>query len=718
MNRIILFLLILAGSYATAQINKKLDSLLLINQKYLKQDTVKVRILVDIAVAYEEVNLEKALEKANEAVALAKQLNIPFSLAKAYDKQASVLMLLGNYVSSISAFNKAIEIYKTLGKMKEQIRLTNSLGNLYYLSSDFLKAKAFYEKAAKEAEKIGDKFTQAKALCNMGNACVAMSEYPQSIVFYEKGIQLFELLNDKKSVVRNIGNLGNSYQSLGNYKKALEYYFKARKMNEAMGNTFDLANNLLNIAYSYHSIKDYENDLKHTKQALSKYESIGNKNNMTVAAGNIGNTYGILGDFKKAIYYNNIVLKLGEEMQDTTSLMRASIDLSANYSNLKEFSKAFYYLNKLKDYDEESVTSSTKIGLALGTATLLRISPDVFLKANGYSLKDRYTKAEGLLKSALTIAQEINNKLEEVKILTELSLMYEKQGNFEKAFESYKKAIEINKEVETEETKREITRKEIQFDYDKKEAQLKYNQQLVLKKVETQRLMLFSLLVLICLAGVIIYLRQKQKTLKQDKFNSMNFTKQLLENTEGERKRIASDLHDSISHELLNLKSMFKHDFTALNTKVDTIINDIRGISRNLHPMMFDKIGLVPNIELLIDRIQNQNSFFISTDISYAGTLTSAIELQIYRIIQESLTNIIKYAKAHAAKISILETEKKIIIEIKDNGIGFDVKQTLNSGKAFGLHSIIERSRVIGGEANIQSSAEGTIINIDIPKKS
>ena len=205
--------------------------------------------------------------------------------------------------------------------------------------------------------------------------------------------------------------------------------------------------------------------------------------------------------------------------------------------------------------------------------------------------------------------------------------------------------------------------------------------------------------------------------MKQDQTNSMNFTKQLLESTEDERKRIASDLHDSISHELLNLKSIFKQDFATVNTKIDSIINDIRGISRNLHPVMFDKIGLEPNIEQLVERIQQQNDFMVSTEINYKGSLNSADELQIYRIIQEALTNIIKYAKAHAGKITMMENKDNILVEIKDNGNGFNVKEALNSGKSFGLHNIIERSRVIGGEAQIQSSAEGTIINIKIKKK-
>lgn len=211
--------------------------------------------------------------------------------------------------------------------------------------------------------------------------------------------------------------------------------------------------------------------------------------------------------------------------------------------------------------------------------------------------------------------------------------------------------------------------------------------------------------------------KERANQLIQDRLNSLNFMKQLLENTEIERKRIASDLHDSVSHELLNLKYVFTQDLDTVNIKIDRIIEDVRSISRNLHPVMFDKIGLVANVESLIERLQNQFDFMISTEINYHGTLNAAAELQVYRIIQEALTNIIKYAKAHAAKITMLESSEEIRLKIIDNGQGFNVKETLNSGKAFGLHNIIERSRVIGGEASIVSQSTGTIIDIRISKK-
>lgn len=259
-------------------------------------------------------------------------------------------------------------------------------------------------------------------------------------------------------------------------------------------------------------------------------------------------------------------------------------------------------------------------------------------------------------------------------------------------------------------------------EFDKKYQTTQKEQRIQLQESEISQKnsligLLASSIIGMVLLVTIYFLWQRQKNLTQEKNNSLNFTKQLLENTETERKRIASDLHDTISHELLNLKSGLSQDIAVVSHKIDGIINDIRGISRNLHPVMFDKIGLEPNIEALIERIQYQNDFMVNLDINYNGSLTSSDELQIYRIIQEALTNVIKYANAYAAKITINDEKDKVFIEIRDNGKGFNVKNALNSGKAFGLHNIIERSRVVGGQANIQSSEKGTIITINIAKK-
>ncbi|MEP6804286.1 MAG: ATP-binding protein, partial [Flavobacterium sp.] len=198
--------------------------------------------------------------------------------------------------------------------------------------------------------------------------------------------------------------------------------------------------------------------------------------------------------------------------------------------------------------------------------------------------------------------------------------------------------------------------------------------------------------------------------------NTRLYTKQLLEKTEEDRKRIASDLHDSVSHELLSLKNSFEEKSEVTDKKIDTIINDIRIISRNLHPIMFDKIGLKASIEQLVERTQSINNFMVTAEIKYNNSLQTSDELQLYRIIQETLSNIIKHANAVAAKITITENSELLNIEIKDNGTGFNVAEKLSGNSAFGLHNIMERAKAINGESKIVSDKNGTIITIEIKK--
>lgn len=194
------------------------------------------------------------------------------------------------------------------------------------------------------------------------------------------------------------------------------------------------------------------------------------------------------------------------------------------------------------------------------------------------------------------------------------------------------------------------------------------------------------------------------------------FASSLLRKTEDERKRIASDLHDSVSNELVSLRHAIENNEGQLKLKIDFILEEVRNISRNISPTLFDKIGLKSSIEQLIERIQSQHNFFISSEIDYEGNLDNIKELQLYRIIQEAITNILKHAAAAAGKITISEDEKFVNVEIKDNGKGFDVEKMLEKGNCFGLLNITERTKYLNGTVDFQSNELGTIIQLSIPK--
>lgn len=229
------------------------------------------------------------------------------------------------------------------------------------------------------------------------------------------------------------------------------------------------------------------------------------------------------------------------------------------------------------------------------------------------------------------------------------------------------------------------------------------------------------IVVLISLLGILLFtfwyyqFRQQKRKIEAESRQKDIFTQQLFENIETERHRIANDLHDSIGHQLLSVRNAVSSN-NALKSELDGIINEMRAISRNLHPVMFERVGLKLSVEQLVNRIEASEAIFISSEIAYGGELTVAQELQVYRIIQEALNNILKYSQADGAKVSIHSEARQVVVTIQDNGIGFNVIDTLNNTKAFGLHSMMERARHIGGKTVIQSSDSGTIITTSISK--
>lgn len=328
------------------------------------------------------------------------------------------------------------------------------------------------------------------------------------------------------------------------------------------------------------------------------------------------------------------------------------------------------------------------------------------LKSNDLSTPEKYLKT-------LPVVEQ-NQDYQNVIITYSLLRMDALNKN------DYKNALHYTDKRNTFEDKlsHEKTQSKV-FELEEKYKAKQKEQQLAQKELQIQKnknliTILIIIIIAIILGIIILYLIQSQKKLQHEKSLKNMFTKQLFESTEEERKRIANDLHDGISHELLSLKKSTSNDFMSLNSKIDTIINEIRQISRNLHPAMFDRVGLEYSIKQLVEYLEVKNQFIITTEIRYYKSLSSEKELQLYRIIQESLSNILKYAEAFAAKITLIEEDSVIVLEIKDNGKGFDVDEKLKSKTAFGLYSIMERSTILGGKATIHSDKNGTIITVKI----
>jgi two-component system NarL family sensor kinase len=568
--------------------------------------------------------------------------------------------------------------------------------------SDSLIIKTHEDFIEQHQNAISDRYKSGLYL-NLGILNYYDSNFEKAIVNLKKVTQMpYKDYYTLENISTAYNELSYTYNEMGKFDKALKASFKSLESSIMQKDTLGFGASYDAIGGVYLAMKDYQNAEIYMNKAIHTLGSMKHQMGVFAVYLNKLGLYELINSPKLEPFIDSMfVFHQQQDFQNDSYKIYAyswKIQQLLQQKKIADAKKMLQEIKPLFDQSEEKFLYSKYLEVA---ADYDKITGEKIIDTQIYKQAIPEYKAKKNLESLLSCYDALREEAIE-KNDYKTAMFY--TDAYDETYDSLTDRLLIVKTKELDK----------KYQIEKKEQQITLQNQEITQK-NTQIALLITLLSGSLLAVWAFYSWQKQKTLKQEKENSMNFTKQLLENTEEERKRIAGDLHDSISHELLNLKSIFSQDLVVVNKKIDSIINDIRGISRNLHPVMFDKIGLVPNIEQLVERLQNQNNFFISTDINYNGTLSSANELQIYRIVQEALTNIIKYAQAHAAKITISEQEDKILIEIKDNGKGFDVKQALNSGKAFGLHNIIERSRVIGGEANIKSTASGTIIYLEIP---
>lgn len=198
---------------------------------------------------------------------------------------------------------------------------------------------------------------------------------------------------------------------------------------------------------------------------------------------------------------------------------------------------------------------------------------------------------------------------------------------------------------------------------------------------------------------------------------------------EEDRQRIARDLHDTSLQNLahlvhkIELSSLYidedpvkaKLELSVVNKVLRETIDEIRNIVFDLRPMTFDDLGLKAALERLLVSINENKKYLLKSDIDDVSCENNLVLVSIYRIVQECLNNIDKHAEAEEIFFSLKKHKEKCVIDIRDNGKGFNVKKNI-TGKHFGLSLMKERVELLSGKIQISSKVgKGTKIHIEIP---
>ena len=419
--------------------------------------------------------------------------------------------------------------------------------------------------------------------------------------------------------------------------------------------------------------------------------------------------YAAQGKYVKSIQCNKRKLAVIKDRPDlnffTTNTFQG---LALNYIATDSLDKARVYVQKLKALlDKNPESNNLKL-------INLKIETELFL-AEGDLLK-----AEESAKALLEMRQGSLDYENIMEVHEMLYNIYEAKKDEPQALKHFKAFTKIKDSIESVEKTRALSYYQTLYETEKRDAKIESQQSEITilnaeNKVNLQRMLLVCLGLITLF--VTIYLFRSKAFAKKQQALQEKFSQDLITGQEEERSRIARELHDSVGQKLMLLSKTTKN-LGSENAEqlASSTLDEVRSISRGLHPSNLERLGLTESINALVYNINANTELFFTDEIdNIDNILSKESELHVYRIIQESLSNVVKHSEAKAVKMEVDKMKDAITIMVSDNGKGFDFESKYKN-MSLGLKTLLERAKIIGAKLNLDSKInKGTVITLNIP---
>jgi signal transduction histidine kinase len=594
------------------------------------------------------------------------------------------------------------------------------VANRYYNMNDWKGYKETVRLVLENSKSSNDSVNMAKANTYLGDYYGAQAISDSAFIYYSLADKIYDNLNDDHSLAKTRLNKALLQYSEGDFSGSEIAVFnalraiKGKKANDILYDSY----NLLGIVYNEREEYDRAVDF-HMKALVNIDETVLPSvfQSKAVSLNNIGYVYQNMNNHKQAISYFQQGLDQENLLIDKPSLYAMLLDNLA-YSKFKikeseELPKLFYQSLKLRD----------SLQLTAGI-----ITNKIHLSEYFASKKDTI-RAVKYSKEALAAARSSKNSRNVLASLKQLAVIEPK-----KAASYTKQYIHINDSLQKAERNmgEKFTRIAYETDQikDKNSDLVEQNRNLVFIFSGLAMLGLFTFVIKTQKAkNRELQFKQQQQKANEEIYNLMISQQNTIEGIRiKEKKRVARELHDGVLGRMfgvrINLDSLNKiDDGTAVEkrnnylTELKSIEQDIREISHDLNR---EKSELINNFVAIVDNLfEDQKKTFKSKLVSIIDSgikwelVSNSVKINLYRILQEVLQNVNKYATAENIKIELKKEEDHLILMMSDDGVGFNVK---TAKKGIGLQNILFRTNECDGVVDIKSKkGEGTIITITVP---
>lgn len=534
----------------------------------------------------------------------------------------------------------------------------------------------------------------------------------QAVLDYQDAISNYGV-NDSVYVADAHLFSGQAYANLGKFVPAGENYKKAYEIFEALKDYEYMYYARQGITTMYSMNGFYDKAKEERQKNIQKIQELGLEHHLVTAYYNQALDHDKLGEYEA--FLQNLLLAeeaMGMDTQapiNPTTKMYVYCKLVDHYAGNNDLLTAKKYLDLLEENNEAS--------------------PDDLINQIQYNdAMANYHLAAGNLDKALKHAQARLARAKVLKLEEDimnshlmLSKVYQAKGDYKTGLASRDSYQSIRDSIFNRTNANSLAYYQTLYETERQQRLLdeqNANIQLLEKDNLAARKRSIFLVMSIIAIFTIILLYRNRRNLEKEKALQEVYSQELLQSQEEERKRISKDLHDGLGQKLLLIKNRIRQS-NDVETQglVDTTIEEVRGISRNLHPFQLQELGITRAIENTIRQIDENTHLFISSEIdNIDDCFDKKQEVNLYRIVQESLSNIVKHAKAEAGKVTLKKKANTIFLTIKDNGNGFDFQEKYTNTTSLGLKTLLERTRLLEGQMKVQSKPDaGTTLQFQFP---
>jgi tetratricopeptide (TPR) repeat protein len=662
------------------------DSLLTKLHEYKKQDTTKLKMLLEASYQYAFQKPAKGLALADSAFLLSNKLHDSAFLSSSYYNRALNRSYLGDDSAAIQDYNQCILIRKAL---------KDSMG-------------------------------MAKAYHNLGIVYYNLSDYPHALNYQQSALKIFQ----KSVFLRGIGATQNSigviYLSLSSYSAALQYFLKAKDIYEKQHDSLNLSETYTNIGLIYSHMENYDKALEYFFTALQILKNKNEVYRVYNVIANIGSTYDYLRNTAKSLEYYNRALSICRQMNNRQQIAQTLFNIGTTFYNSQQFDSAFAYIKM-------AIPGSEKVGdynlLANEYQTLSGIylyAPSKILSAIGIQPSQRLYAALQTNKKSVAFAEKGDNLINQQEAWDNLSTIYTSQKNYAGALDAYKKYIVLRDSVMNQDKKVEITRIAMQYEFDKQQQLQKDAEDkrlaLAASDLDKERLIrkrnaLAGLAVVLFGAVILaIYLKKRNADFRSK-----------VANTELKALRSQMNPHfifnslNSINNYISKNEPGKATEYLAKFAKVMRLT--LENSEKKSIPLSEELKALELYMELESKRLDNKFDYTIKVDpeIDIDNTLMPPMILQPF--VENSIWHGLAGKKEKGnIFIGISKNNDMLRCVIDDDGIGIPRHEPIADEKrSFGMQitkariDIINKSKKSKGTVELSSLARGVRVQLNLP---